>query len=127
MGNLRRIPLVGIAVAVLVLLPIVAMAQDEAGNGEAGEAAEAETTAEEESEESTSGAEFGVGLETVQRKGETWTRLHFFPVMPVGKFRFAVDLELFFNQEGEISSKGWDFSSRDATLDSLSRKIYFIA
>jgi hypothetical protein len=72
-----------------------------------------------------SGPQFGFGVQSVQYRGETWTRLHFFPVFPVWKFQFALDIELFLDNEGNVSSRGWDFSSTDAVLDTLSRKIYY--
>ncbi|MEX2443584.1 MAG: hypothetical protein WD492_08265 [Alkalispirochaeta sp.] len=108
----------------LLIVPLaVAVGQesttDQESNGEESTEAPAEG--------GTTGADFGVGLQSIQLDGETWTRLHFFPTVPIGRLRLALDMELFFNNEGEVSAKGWDFSSRDATLDSLSRKIYFVA
>lgn len=87
-----------------------------------------EETTEEKSAESaaSSGTQFGFGVESIQYQGETWTRVRLFPSFPVWKFRFALDLELYIDGEGNISSKGWDFSNRDAVLDSLARKIYYI-
>jgi hypothetical protein len=117
----RRISVLFI-IGLMILVPFALMAQEEESEGESGTA---ETTAEADTPDD--GVEFGVGLETVQLDGQTWTRLHLFPVLPFGKLQLALDLELFFNEEGEVSSRGWDFSSTDATLDSLSRKIYFVA
>lgn len=71
-------------------------------------------------------AAFGVGVDTMQFDGEMWTRLHFFPVLPLWKFRIALDFELFVNDEGEFSNKGWDFTTLDAGLDTVTRKIYFL-
>ncbi len=109
-------------VSLLLVLPLSVTAQEEDVSVD-----QATESTGEDGAPAEDGVDLGVGLETVQLDGQTWTRLHFFPVLPIGKLQLALDLELFFDEEGDVSSKGWDFSSRDATLDSLSRKIYFIA
>jgi hypothetical protein len=115
------------ALLLLSLLLVVGMATTgfaQETDQDAAQEGEMEGTVEETAEEA--GPQFGFGVESIQYEGATWTRVRFFPVFPVWKFQFALDLELFINDEGEVSSKGWDFSGRDATLDTLARKIYYI-
>lgn len=101
-------------ILVSVLVASVATAQDAPADQDSSESP------------ASSGTQFGFGVESIQYQGETWTRVRLFPIFPVWKFRFALDLELFIDGEGNISSKGWDFSNRDAVLDTLARKIYYI-
>lgn len=112
-----------IAIALLLATVVAASTAAQEADPAPAEASDAETT---EQDAASGNTQFGFGVESIQYQGETWTRLHFFPIFPVWKFQFALDLELLLNGEGEISSKGWDFSGRDAILDTLARKIYYI-
>lgn len=69
----------------------------------------------------------GVGFDNQNIDNKNWTRIRLFPYIPFWKFVFAFDIELFIDNKGEISSKGWNFSTIDATLDTILRKIYFIS
>lgn len=108
---MKKAMLIVVTLALVLASPIAVMAQ-EAGA--------------EESESGPPSSGIGFGVESIQYQGETWTRVHAFPVFPLWKFRFAFDVELFLNPDGELSQRGWNFASTDATLDTLSRKIYYV-
>lgn len=57
---------------------------------------------------------------------QQWYRLNLRPEIPLGNLGVALDLELFLDNRGNIDRKAWDFSTGTATLESLSRKIYYI-
>lgn len=65
-----------------------------------------------------------VGAVTVDR--QVWQRIDLRPRLKMGSVEAAFDLELFFDTEGRIRSRGWDFSSKRAGLESMLRKIYYI-
>ena len=103
---LRRMTFVA---ALAIALPLSsALAQD---------AGEVEATAE-------SGRSIAFGSTTVD--GEQWQRIAFRPEIPIGKFAVALDFELFFNSEGGLSNRGWEFGSSSEIANTLYRKIYYI-
>ncbi len=65
------------------------------------------------------------GYGTVTMDGVQWQRFSFRPDIPLGKFGLGLDIELFIDNNGRISDKGWDFSSTSTTWDTLIRKIYY--
>ncbi len=71
--------------------------------------------------------QMGFGVSSVNVDGKSWTRLNLFPVIPVWKFKFAFDVEVFLDGDGNLSSKGWDFSTLDSGIDSVQRKLYYIS
>jgi hypothetical protein len=66
--------------------------------------------------------ELSAGAVTVD--DQQWTRLVLGIDVPIWKFGIFFDLETFFNQEGKLSNKGWNF--RDDPVNSISRKIRYI-
>lgn len=103
------------------------------GDGEEGGSSES-TSSDDGGDDGVSSGEFaagdfklGFGVESVTVEDTLWTRIHLFPVIPVWKFKFALDFEVFINDDLEFSSKGWDFSTFDSGVDSVLRKIYFIS
>ena len=66
------------------------------------------------------------GLGTVTIDGAQWQRLSFRPDIPIGKFGIGLDIELFMDEEGNISKKGWDFSNKTASIETILRKIYYL-
>lgn len=70
------------------------------------------------------GLGFGYGLVTID--GATWTRFNLSPEIRIGKFGLGMDLELFLTDKGNLSSRGWEFSTVQQALDSLTRKLNYI-
>ena len=66
------------------------------------------------------------GYGTVTMGGVQWQRFSLRPDIPIGKFGLGLDIELFIDSEGKLSDKGWDFSTRSKTWDTLLRKIYYV-
>ncbi len=66
--------------------------------------------------------EISAGTATVD--GEQWTRLAIGVDVPIWKFGVFFDVELFIDNDGQFSDKGWNFG--DDWLDALSRKIRYI-
>jgi len=70
----------------------------------------------------TPGAAFG----TVTMNGQTWTRLSFTPEISVGKLGVGFNVELFLDQNQNLSTRGWDFDTRRAGTESVLRKIDYV-
>ncbi|MEN9308096.1 MAG: FecR protein, partial [Fibrobacterota bacterium] len=70
----------------------------------------------------TPGATFG----TVTMNGQTWTRLSFTPEISVGKLGVGFNVELFLDQNQNLSTRGWDFDTRRAGTESVLRKIDYV-
>jgi hypothetical protein len=68
------------------------------------------------------GASFGV----VSVNGQTWTRLSFNPEVSVGKLGVGFNIELFLDQNQNLSSRGWDFDTRRNGTESVLRKIDYV-
>jgi hypothetical protein len=66
--------------------------------------------------------EISAGTATVDNK--QWTRVALGVDVPIWKFGVFFDLELFIDDKGKFSDKGWNFE--DDWLDALSRKIRYI-
>jgi len=58
--------------------------------------------------------------------GDQYYRMSFIPEIPLGKWAIAPDLEIFLDQEGGISSRGWRFGTTTEALNSILRKIYYV-
>jgi hypothetical protein len=69
----------------------------------------------------------GFGINSIAIDGQNWTRVNLMPVIPVGQFKFAFDLDVFLDNTGKLSSKSWEFTSPDESVDSILRKIYYIS
>ncbi|MBN8216659.1 MAG: FecR domain-containing protein [Spirochaetes bacterium] len=74
------------------------------------------------------GKPFGMGFDfgPVVLDGQTMTRIALSPELRLGKFRMGLDLEVFLDGTGKPSNRGWDFSSTQAALDTILRKITYI-
>ena len=66
--------------------------------------------------------EINAGTATVDN--EQWTRLAVGVDVPIWKFGVFFDVELFINNQGKISDKGWNF--KDDWFDALTRKVRYI-
>jgi len=63
---------------------------------------------------------------TVTIDGKMWNQIALRPVVPVWKFAMALDLVLYFDQDGNIHKDEWDFSNPEATKNTIIDKIYYI-
>lgn len=84
------------------------------------------------SEDGESSFDLGFGVGSVTIDDTTWTRVRLFPQFKIKKFGMALDVELFINEEGKLTNKGWTFTSDgefspEATWETISRKIYYIS
>lgn len=68
------------------------------------------------------GASFGV----VTMNGQTWTRLSFTPEVSFGKLGVGFNIELFLDQNQNLSTRGWDFDTRRNGTESVLRKIDYV-
>ena len=68
------------------------------------------------------GATFG----TVTMNGQTWTRLSFTPEISFGKLGVGFNVELFLDQDQNLSSRGWDFNTARTGTESVLRKIDYV-
>jgi hypothetical protein len=64
------------------------------------------------------GATMGIGAVTID--GQTWTQIALRPEIPIGKLGIALDLVLYFDENGDIRKEDWD-EGRD-----LIDKIYYL-
>ncbi|NKB69590.1 MAG: hypothetical protein GKR89_21175 [Candidatus Latescibacteria bacterium] len=53
-------------------------------------------------------------------------RLAFRPDIPLGNWGLALDIELFLENDGSFSDRGWEFGTSAQTLDTILRKIYYL-
>ncbi len=72
------------------------------------------------------GVQWSVGMGSVTVDGKQWNRLSLRPDIPIGKFGICLDIELFVDDQGNISNKGWNFDNAANTFESIQRKIYYI-
>ena len=66
--------------------------------------------------------EIGAGSVTID--GDQWTRIALGVDVPIWKFGVFFDLELFIDNNGQFSDKGWNF--KDDWVEALTRKIRYI-
>lgn len=98
-------------------------------SADAKSASEAKPSGEAKSEgEGSGGVQFHPGLSfgTVTVDGKTWTRLSLQPEIEIGKLGVAFDLEVFMDENQDISSRGWEFGSTREGVESVLRKIYYV-
>jgi hypothetical protein len=53
-------------------------------------------------------------------------RISLRPELPLGRLGVALDLELFVDEDGDLSATGWEFDTGTAAFDSFLRKIYYL-
>jgi hypothetical protein len=92
------------------------------GTGTQGASGEAKTVPE--AGAPTSGTTFELSAGAVTVNDQQWTRLTLGMDIPIWKFGVFFDLETFFDQQGKISNKGWNF--KDNTVEAIARKIRYI-
>ena len=69
---------------------------------------------------------YSVSMGTVTVEDQQLYRLSFRPEIPIGEWGVALDVELFLDQEGDFSDRGWEFDSSTRALDTFLRKIYYV-
>ena len=74
----------------------------------------------------SSGPQYSASMGSVTVGNEQLYRISLRPDIPLGKWGLAFDLELFIDEKGNFSDKGWSFGSSSETLDSILRKIYYV-
>ena len=74
----------------------------------------------------SSGPQYSASMGSVTVGDEQLYRISLRPDIPLGKWGLAFDLELFIDEKGNFSDKGWTFGSGSETLDSILRKIYYV-
>lgn len=57
---------------------------------------------------------------------EQFYRLSFRPDIPIGNWGVALDLELFIDNQGQISDRGWEFGTSTEVMDTFLRKLYYV-
>lgn len=68
----------------------------------------------------------GLTFGTVTMNGQTWTRLSFTPEISFGKLGVGFNVELFLDQNQNLSTRGWDFDNRQNAVESILRKIDYV-
>lgn len=77
-------------------------------------------------DEKEGGIAWEVGFGSVTVDGKQWQRINISPDIPIGKFGVCLDLELFVDDSGKFSDKGWAFETPDKAQKSMLRKIRYI-
>ena len=72
------------------------------------------------------GPSFTGSMGSVTAGDQQLYRISFRPDIPLGKWGMALDVELFIDEEGNISDRGWEFGSSTEVLDTFLRKLYYV-
>lgn len=64
---------------------------------------------------------------TVTIDGKVWNQISLRPVTPFWKLNVAWDLVFYFDQDGNVYDENWDFSSGEASKNTILDKIYYIS
>jgi len=72
------------------------------------------------SQAAAAGFSAAMGVGAVTMDGQTWTQISLRPEIPIGKLGLALDLTLYFDEEGNVRSQDWD-EPRD-----IIDKIYYV-
>ena len=75
---------------------------------------------------SQTGTQYSVSMGTVTAMGEQLYRISLRPDIPLGKMGVAFDIELFIDERGDLSDRGWEFDGSTEVLDTALRKIYYL-
>ena len=63
---------------------------------------------------------------TVTLEGRQFYRLSFRPDIPLGRWGLALDIELFTDENGNFSDRGWRFGTATEIFDTFLRKLYYV-
>ena len=69
---------------------------------------------------------FSGSMGSVTVDGQQLYRLSFRPDIPIGAWGMALDVELFLNEEGNFSDRGWEFGTTTEAIDTFLRKLYYL-
>jgi hypothetical protein len=72
------------------------------------------------------GPHYGASMGTVTVGDTQVYRLSMRPEIPLGKLGLAFDVELFIDESGDFSSRGWSFGTTTETIDTILRKLYYV-
>ena len=68
----------------------------------------------------------GINAGTVTVDGKQWTRIALCADIPLWKFGVGLDVELFLDDNGNISDKGWQFNPHDKIPSTIFRKLRYL-
>ena len=74
----------------------------------------------------TAAPSFSGSMGSVTVGDQQFYRMSFRPDIPLGKWGLALDIELFIDEEGDISATGWEFDTSTQAFDSFMRKLYYV-
>ena len=74
----------------------------------------------------SSGPQYSASMGSVTVGNEQLYRISLRPDIPLGRWGMAFDFELFIDESGNFSDKGWSFGNSTETLDTILRKIYYV-
>lgn len=77
-------------------------------------------------EGSQTGARYGASMGSVTVGDQQVYRLSMRPDIPLGSWGVAFDIELFIDESGNFSDRGWAFGTSTETVDTILRKIYYV-
>ena len=72
------------------------------------------------------GAQTQGSIGSVTLDNKVWNQVAVRPVIPIGKFELALDLVIYFDEQGRIHRDEWDFISATAVKNTLIDKIYYL-
>ncbi|MBU07442.1 MAG: hypothetical protein CME13_05640 [Gemmatimonadetes bacterium] len=72
------------------------------------------------------GPSYGATMGSVTVGDTQVYRLSMRPEIPLGKLGLAFDVELFIDESGDFSSRGWSFGTTTETIDTFLRKLYYV-
>ncbi|MFH1572024.1 MAG: hypothetical protein ABIL09_28800 [Gemmatimonadota bacterium] len=90
------------------------------------DAADVDATAYGSEERYDAGARYGASMGSVTVGDRQFYRLSMRPDIPVGPLGVALDIELFIDDSGNFSDRGWAFGTSTEILDTFLRKIYYV-
>ena len=77
-------------------------------------------------EDLSKAAAYSGSMGTVTVDGQQLYRLSFRPDIPIGNWGLALDVELFLDEDGDFSDRGWEFGTSTEALDTFLRKFYYV-
>jgi hypothetical protein len=77
-------------------------------------------------QEESAGPRYSGSMGTLTLGQQQFYRISFRPDIPLGRWGLALDLELFIDNKGGLSARGWKFGTATETFDSFLRKIYYV-
>ncbi|MBT3343170.1 MAG: hypothetical protein HN712_05500 [Gemmatimonadetes bacterium] len=75
---------------------------------------------------SKTGPSYGASMGSVTVGDTQVYRLSMRPEIPLGRWGLAFDVELFIDETGDFSSRGWSFGTTAETVDTILRKLYYV-